>query len=86
MFFRQRFEIIHYPPDKRDDVDPLYLHLHFLILNLTEIKDLIDQMKHPVRITFYYDQLFTCIFRQFRIFQDMLYRAGYQSQRCTKLM
>ena len=86
MLFGHSFKIIHHLAHERNDVYTLYLHLHLLVLNLTEVQYLIDKTKHTAGVPFHHHQLFTGISRQFIILQDLLYRTCYQRKRSTQLM
>ena len=86
MLFGHSLKIIHHLAHERNDVHTLYLHLHLLVLNLTEVQYLIDKTKHTAGVPFNHHQLFAGISRQFIILQDLLYRTCYQRKRSTQLM
>ena len=48
MLLGHRIEILHYLAGKGHYIDTLHLHLHFFVLNLTEVEYLIDETQHTI--------------------------------------
>ena len=74
-FFGSDIEIGSDGGNERTERNFLYLELHFLILNLSEIKQLVDESEHSVDVALYDDEQGSGVAGHVFVVQQMLHRA-----------
>ena len=67
-------------------VSILHAQLHFVVLNLSEIENLIYKAQHSLRIAPYDFQLRTCHLTELFFSEHGVHRAGDERERCTQFV